>query len=137
MVTKVYEFGGGKVVEHLGGIYDFLHTKNIESFQELEKDNDKKTTTILPKEESQGALDWKAQKELRKKEQKIARKIEECEKTIGELEASIHILEDRMSTEEGASDLELVKKHSKLSQQLEAAMEEWTLAEEEKEKLNN
>lgn len=137
LVTKVYEFGGGKVVEHLGGIYDFLHTKNIESFQELEKDNDKKTTTILPKEESQGALDWKAQKELRKKEQKIARKIEECEKTIGELEASIHILEDRMSTEEGASDLELVKKHSKLSQQLEAAMEEWTLAEEEKEKLNN
>ena len=37
LVTKVYEFGGGKVKEHLGGIYDFLETKRLESLQELER----------------------------------------------------------------------------------------------------
>ena len=37
LVTKVYEFGGGKVKEHLGGIYDFLETKRLENLQELER----------------------------------------------------------------------------------------------------
>ena len=37
LVTKVYEFGHGRVREHLGGIYDFLESKKLESLQELEK----------------------------------------------------------------------------------------------------
>ena len=37
LVTKVFEFGGGKVKEHLGGIYDFLETKRLENLQELER----------------------------------------------------------------------------------------------------
>ena len=136
LVDKVYEFGGGKVIEHLGGIYDFLQSKNIDSFQELEKSNTKTTVAEeTAKEESQGALDWKAQKELRRKEQKLSRQIEEWEETISELEASIHIIENKMSSAEGASDMELIDKHARLSKQLETAMEEWTKAAEEKEKL--
>ena len=37
LVSKVYEFGHGRVREHLCGIYEFLETKKMESLQELEK----------------------------------------------------------------------------------------------------
>lgn len=37
LVTKVYEFGGGRVREHLCGIYEFLAAKKMEELQELEK----------------------------------------------------------------------------------------------------
>lgn len=37
LVDKVYEFGGGKVKENIGGIYDFLKRKNLSSLNELEK----------------------------------------------------------------------------------------------------
>ena len=37
LVTKVYEFGGGKVREHLCGIYEFLENKRLENLQELER----------------------------------------------------------------------------------------------------
>ncbi len=141
LVTKVYEFGGGKVKEHLGGIYEFLQSKEVESFAELEKkDSIKPSAASAPKnttavEEKAGALDYQAQKELRRKEQKLNKIIAECEQNISDLEASIKILEDRMSTPEGAADLSLIEKHANLSKQLEQAMEEWTEASEEKEQL--
>ena len=37
LVTKVYEFGHGRVREHLCGIYEFLETKKLENLQELER----------------------------------------------------------------------------------------------------
>ena len=39
LATKVYEFGGGKVKEHLCGIYEFLETKKMEHLNELERKN--------------------------------------------------------------------------------------------------
>ncbi len=138
LVSKVYEFGGGQVKEHLGGIYDFLQSKNIESFQELEKQQEisKCSSDVANKQASQGILDWKAQKEQRRKEQKLKRQVEDCESSIAELEASLHILEDQMNTPEGASDMTLIEKHTNLSKQLETIMEEWTQASEELENIN-
>ena len=37
LVSKVYEFGHGRVREHLCGIYEFLESKKMENLQELEK----------------------------------------------------------------------------------------------------
>ncbi len=140
LVSKVYEFGGGKVIEHLGGIYDFLNAKEVSSFQELERTQAsnvaRNTLETSEKANSQGVLDWAAQKELRRKEQKLKRQIKECENSIEELEASIHILEDKMNTPEGASDLTIIEQHARLSRQLENTMDEWTLASEELEQLN-
>ena len=140
LVSKVYEFGGGKVIEHLGGIYDFLNAKEVSSFQELERTQAsnvaRNTLETSEKANSQGVLDWAAQKELRRKEQKLKRQIKECENSIEELEASIHILEDKMNTPEGASDLTIIEQHARLSRQLEKTMDEWTLASEELEQLN-
>ena len=140
LVSKVYEFGSGKVIEHLGGIYDFLNAKEVSSFQELERTQAsnvaRNTLETSEKANSQGVLDWAAQKELRRKEQKLKRQIKECENSIEELEASIHILEDKMNTPEGASDLTIIEQHARLSRQLENTMDEWTLASEELEQLN-
>ena len=140
LVSKVYEFGGGKVIEHLGGIYDFLNAKEVSSFQELERTQAsnvaRNTLETSEKANSQGVLDWAAQKELRRKEQKLKRQIKECENSIEELEASIHILEDKINTPEGASDLTIIEQHARLSRQLENTMDEWTLASEELEQLN-
>lgn len=140
LVSKVYEFGGGKVIEHLGGIYDFLNAKEVSSFQELERTQAsnvaRNTLETSEKANSQGVLDWAVQKELRRKEQKLKRQIKECENSIEELEASIHILEDKMNTPEGASDLTIIEQHARLSRQLENTMDEWTLASEELEQLN-
>ena len=73
LVSKVYEFGGGKDIEHLGGIYDFLNAKEVSSFQELERTQAsnvaRNTLETSEKANSQGVLDWAAQKELRRKEQ--------------------------------------------------------------------
>lgn len=140
LVSKVYEFGGGKVIEHLGGIYDFLNAKEVSSFQELERTQAsnvaRNTLETSEKANSQGVLDWAVQKELRRKEQKLKRQIKECENSIEELEASIHILEDKINTPEGASDLTIIEQHARLSRQLENTMDEWTLASEELEQLN-
>ena len=139
LVTKVYEFGGGRVREHLGGIYDFLRSKNIESLNELEKSGAKpqreEPEMSDSKPQSQNALDWQTQKEMRRKEQKLRRQVEECERHMEELEAALRILEDRMNTHEEGFDMTVVEKHANLTKQLNQAMDEWASVSEELEEL--
>ncbi len=138
LVSKVYEFGGGKVREHLGGIYDFLQKKQISSLNQLgtmPKANTSKTDASSISQVSASALSYEQQKELRKKINKLEKQVAEAEENISQLEAAIKILEDRMSTPEGASDYSLIEKHQSLSVQLEKAMEEWESASEELEQV--
>ena len=79
LVDKVYEFGGGKVREHLGGIYDFLQSKRISSLQELErKGEEAKGNEVTRREATSAKLDYAAQKAAaaarRKKEKQISQK---------------------------------------------------------------
>lgn len=143
LVTKVYEFGGGKVKEYLGGIYDFLHTKKMSSLHELEKGNsmkcqkstanNKQIETKTPTK-ANAKLSYEQQKEQRKKVQKLQKQIEESERHVGELEAAVHLLEDQMATIQGAADGTLAEKHINLSTQLEKAIENWTELSMEMEK---
>ena len=140
LVTKVYEFGGGLVREHIGGIYDFLEKKKMESLDELHLSQSpttaaKKETAAVPVSENK--LSYEAQKELNKKIKKLEKQAAECEKRIEKLEEEISELEMQMATPEGASDMSLYTKHQELKKQVSEAEEEWEEALEAIEELNN
>ena len=128
LVTKVYEFGGGVVKEHIGGIYDFLQKKKIESLNELQL-SASPTMSATKKEEletvSENKLSYEAQKELNKKIRKLEKRIADCEQKIEKLEAQIAEVEAKMTTPEGASDMSLYEQHQQLKKDLDAVVEEW------------
>lgn len=139
LVTKVYEFGGGLVKEHLGGIYDFLQKKQIESLNELQKSPSLSASPTAgkavsgssgaePAQPSAAKLSYEEQKELNKKLKKLERRIADCEAEIEQTESAIAILEAKMATPEGASDMSLYEQHQKLKEQLDRVMEEWDAA---------
>ncbi len=141
LVTKVYEFGGGRVKEHLGGIYDFLQKKKIESLNELQPTLSRQEAGA-PKGEAAAAasdtkLDYEAQKELTKKIRKAEKHVADCESRIEKLEADIRALEDQMATPEGASDMALYEKHTAKKKELDEVVEEWEQASTELETLNS
>lgn len=130
LVTKVYEFGGGLVREHIGGIYDFLQKKKMESLNELHL-SQSPTMSSQKKEEQQAAvasdnkLSYEAQKELNKKIRKLEKQASDCEDRIMELEAKVEELEAKMATPEGASDMKLYEQHTELKKQISQTEEEW------------
>ena len=132
LVSKVYEFGGGVVKEHLGGIYDFLQKKNIASLNELQKPS----SSVSPggglaaeeKSVNQNRLTYEQQKERQRKIRKLEKAVEHCEAQIGELEAAVKILEDRMATPAGAADATLYARHGALKKQLDDVVDEWEAA---------
>lgn len=141
LVEKVYEFGGGAVKEHLGGIYDFLKKKNIESLNELQLSSSPTAKTSAPaeKETSSNRLSYEQQKELQKKVRKLEKAVSACESEIENLEAQIAELEAQMATPEGAADMQLYEKHGALKKQLDETVERWETAslELEEAKTNN
>lgn len=138
LVSKVYEFGGGKVTEHLGGIYDFLQKKQIDNLSELERAEVGSTPSDNASEslQNEGRLSYEQQKELRKQIHNAQRRLQDAENAVSELEAARHLIEDRMSTPEGAANAELVEKYASLSRQLDKAMADWEHWGETLEKLN-
>ncbi|MBR6285449.1 MAG: ABC-F family ATP-binding cassette domain-containing protein, partial [Bacteroidaceae bacterium] len=138
LATKVFEFGNGKVREHLGGIYDFLQKKQMESLNELNLSKSPVQNQPSPaavEKKNEAKLSYEQQKELSRKIKKAEKAVSLAEETIGELESAISILETQMATPEGAADMSLYEKHGTLKKQLDKAMEEWELAQEELESI--
>ena len=129
LVSKVYEFGGGVVKEHLGGIYDFLQRKNIESLNDLQKPSLSTSSTMVSSvEEKTGPsnrLSYEQQKEQQKKVRRLEKAVEQCEARIGELEAAVKMLEDQLATPEGAADVSIYERHGALKKQLDEAVNAW------------
>ena len=137
LVEKVYEFGGGRVKEHLGGIYDFLRAKKIDSLQELEKSNSPKDGSTAKRsnnENGQGEAvsskaDYAAQKaaaaERRKKEKQIA----ETEQQIAQLEEEQAKMETILS-EPANQTPENFQKYESIKHQIEQKMYEWEILSE-------
>ena len=92
LVTKVYEFGGGRVREHLGGIYDYLHTRQIETLDQLSAAPARtgtapaKTVAATETASSAGKLDYEQRKELQRQRRKLEKAVADAERRIGELE---------------------------------------------------
>lgn len=127
LVTKVYEFGGGLVREHLGGIYDFLRNKQIDSLNELSSNKVQKVQPEVEEEKnvSQSRLTYEQQKEVQKKIRKMEKNIAGCEERINQLETQIAALEEKLTTPEGAADVSLYEQHGQLKKTLDEAVEEW------------
>ena len=127
LVEKVYEFGNKRVVEHLGGIYEFLERKKMQNLQELEVSANKATEAVADENvPTQNKLSYEARKELNKAIKKQEKLIAESEKKIEELETSIADLEAKLATPEGASDTALYTQYADLKKALSETMDLWT-----------
>lgn len=137
LVEKVYEFGGGKVREHLGGIYDFLQHKQMESLRELEKSAPSKTDNDQIQEPavSSGKQSYAEKKEFEKQIRKAERLVKDAEAKVSQLEAELKVVEDKLAA--GATDNDLFERHGEVSKSLDAAMSEWEDATIELENLKN
>ena len=149
LVSKVYEFGGGKVREHLGGIYDWLRSplqlpRRGESAENLSltssKSNNNQNASPLPSEgsgEASGeALSYSERKELQKKIRKTQRAVDESEAKIAKLEARKSELDELLMAPENASNMELVTEYTNLQRELDEENERWLILSEELETLN-
>ena len=137
LVDKVYEFGNQRVVEHLGGIYEFLEKKKMDSLRELERSTQAASlaadTDVQP---TQNKLSYEARKEQSKAIKKVEKTVAEAENKITELENSIAAIEARLATPEGASDTSLYNDYSSLKKELSDTMDTWTELTMELEELN-
>ena len=131
LVSKVYEFGGGKVTEHLGGIYDFLQKRKIDSLTELEKKKVEKVEE-KPKEISENKLSYLERKEIQRKIRQFQNAVNDAEKRIAKVEEKIAEIEKELATPEGFSNIDLCQKHGELNRELAIIMEYW---EEQSQKL--
>lgn len=135
LVEKVYEFGEGKVKEHLGGIYDFLKTKKINELTELNTSSSLQQKPLADNAEvavaqKDSALSYEQQKAASRLRKKLEKAVQEAEEHVAHLEAAVKILEVQLSTPEGSTDMTLYEKHGKLKAQLAAAEAEWEKAME-------
>ena len=137
LVTKVYEFGDGKVREHLGGIYDYLATKNATNINEALALSKPETPTSTPQQKavSENRLSYEAEKQMQKQRRKLEKLVEDDEKAINELEGAISALETVMSTVEGSNE-ENFTKYASLKKQLDEAVSRWETNMENLEELN-
>lgn len=136
LVTKVYEFGDGKVREHLGGIYEYLATKNASNINEaLALGKAKMPAEPQQKAVSENRLSYEAEKQLQKQRRKLEKLVEDDEKAINELEGAISALETVMSTAEGSTE-ENFTKYASLKKQLDDAVARWDSNMENLEELN-
>lgn len=133
LVSKVYEFANGGVREYLGGIYDFLKKKDMDSLENI--------STVLPKQQtksstpvvetaSEGKLSYEQQKERAKLSKKAEKRVQETEAAIEKIESDIAAVEQQLATPEGATSMQLFEQHAALKKQLDKAVEEWELAME-------
>ena len=140
LVEKVFEFGGGLVREHIGGIYDFLQKKQIESLDQLQttmsssgspsagNNTPANTGTATAESLTAGKQSYIQKKERARILRKLEKAVEDCEKRVTELEESIATIEAELSTPEGAQQAELFTRHAELKARLSQAEDEWEQA---------
>ncbi|WP_289749412.1 ABC-F family ATP-binding cassette domain-containing protein [Muribaculum intestinale] len=143
LVEKVYEFGGGKVRECLGGIYEFLEKKKLDSLAELERNKpstpdkpaqDTRNTTAPQKPatqqdapaQRQGRVNYTEQRERQRMVKRAEKKVAEAEASIADIEARIAEVEARIAA--GEVDADIFERHAALGKQLDNAMSLWELA---------
>lgn len=139
LVDKVYEFGGGKVVEHLGGIYDYLRARNASTIQEaIDNKTDKVTQTSAPSESNaDNKQSYLERKEWQKKLNKAEKAVKECENRIAKMEQRIKELDALLADPKNASNMELVIEYTTIKQNLDEENEQWFTLSESLSELKN
>ena len=139
IVNKVYEFGDHRVREHLGGIYDFLQKKQLDSLQQLEiKYAPVSTSSVeeISEPVSQGKMDYQRQKERERRIRQAEKKVKTCEAKIAELEQQLAEIEDKLSTAT-SENVDIYYKHSQISRELDDVMAQWETASAELEEAKS
>ena len=132
LVDKVYEFGGGKVKEHLGGIYDFLRSKRIDSLQELERKNQEVRGERLEVkgEFTSAKLDYAAQKAAAAARRKKEKQIADVEAAIAKLEQEQQEIE-ALLTDVAQQTAENFQRYEHIKREMEQRLYEWEILSEE------
>ena len=150
LVSKVYEFGGGRVREHLGGIYDFLQAKQISELSELGKgsNNSQGGTAAVPGREQSSpkvgtfaempskSQSYAEKKEVQKKLRKAERAVEESERKISDMERRLKELDELLMNPANASNMEFVTEYTTIKKSLDEEVERWERLSEELEQLS-
>ena len=133
LVDEMYEFSDGNVKQFLGGVYEFLKTKKVDTIKEFEfkeKANEKKI-----KSASENKLTYENRKQREKDIRKTQNKITKFEKQIDDYENKIEELNQKLMNPSGYSD-ELLKEYEETKTLLDTSMKEWELLNETLEQLN-
>ena len=142
LVSKVYEFGGGKVTEHLGGIYDYLQAHNAATIDERlsslsQTSGNKSVSSNEPQQEpSAGKLSYAEHKEQQKKIRKAERAVAESEEKISKMEARIKELDTLLCNPDHASDMVLITEYTDIKKAIEEEEKRWEKLSEELETIN-
>ncbi len=139
LVEKVYEFGGGKVRECLGGIYEFLEKKRLASLQELELSTSPCAKRIEPQKvepetiAAERKLSYAEQRERDKAVKRAVKKVEEAEAQVMQRETELAEIEAKIAA--GEVHNEIFELHAAARKAVENAMSVWELAQMEFEEL--
>ena len=150
LVDKVYEFAGGKVREHLGGIYDYLRAHNAESISQALANqvgsqnmssagspSSSSSSSAESSEVSSGKLSYAEHKEQQKKIRKAEKAVKECETKIEKLETRKAEIDALLMKPENATNMELVTEYTELMKSLDEENENWMMLSEELEEIKN
>ena len=149
LVDKVYEFAGGKVREHLGGIYDYLRAHNAESISQALANQvgsqnmssagspSSSSSSAESSEVSSGKLSYAEHKEQQKKIRKAEKAVKECETKIEKLETRKAEIDALLMKPENATNMELVTEYTELMKSLDEENENWMMLSEELEEIKN
>ena len=148
LVDKVYEFAGGKVREHLGGIYDYLRAHNAESISQALANqgvsqnmssagspSSSSSSSADSSEASSGKLSYAEHKEQQKKIRKAEKAVKECETKIEKLETRKAEIDALLMKPENATNMELVTEYTELMKSLDEENENWMMLSEELEEI--
>ncbi|WP_282036437.1 ABC-F family ATP-binding cassette domain-containing protein [Saccharicrinis aurantiacus] len=128
LVDKVYEFRNKKMQEHLGGVYEFLQRKKLESLKEMEAQKANSPKVKVIDEDSSKAtqkLSYEERKEVSRLVKKAEQNVKKSEALIAQLEEEVESLDKQMQDPSKASDNEFLMKYQEVNQKLEAEMEQW------------
>ena len=140
LVTKVFEFGGGRVREHIGGIYDYLRDWEHRQHMESEKaatpqagKTERKIENVAPPTTQK--TNYAEHKEQQKRLRKAERAVEESEKKISQMEQRLKELDQMLCDPKNASDMTLVTEYTDTKRHLDEEVERWESLSEELEAL--
>lgn len=138
LVDKVYEFGGGRVKEHLGGIYDYLRSHDADTIHAaLSANAHTPDKTVIPSEvkEANGKQNYAEHKEQQKKIRKAERAVKETEDKVARLEIRKTELDKLLAKPDNAANMDLIAEYTDIMQQLDKENERWMVLSEELEKI--
>ncbi len=132
LVNCIYEFRNKKAKQHLGGIFDFLYRKKMESLKELEKKastrkNEQKNSAT----KTTSSLSFEEQKDINRNISRLEKKVEQAEEKVAALESEIEEMDKILMAPQNPDDHSIFNKYEELKSNLENAMQDWETTHEE------